>query len=155
MWLAELDLRRVGGENNLGQVLVQNVYARICVRHSQQSANDRVLCHGEVPPRSGVILSAILVLCEGNPPVTGGFPSQRASNPELWWFLCCYPEYVVEQTIELKGFKGFKTPWRSCDENMGYDDGVCVAPRRGNALNVLWRITQCTVTRLYGPRSGY
>ena len=27
-------------------------------------------------------------LCEGNPPVTGGFPSQRASNAEnifIWW----------------------------------------------------------------------
>ena len=32
--------------------------------------------------------SALLALCEGNPPVTGGFPSQRASNAEsvsiLW-----------------------------------------------------------------------
>ena len=26
------------------------------------------------------IFSAILALCEGNPPVTGGFPSERASN---------------------------------------------------------------------------
>ena len=25
-------------------------------------------------------LSLLLALCEGNPPVTGGFPSQRASN---------------------------------------------------------------------------
>ena len=33
--------------------------------------------------------SALLVLCEGNPPVTGGFPSQRASNIEPWCFLCC------------------------------------------------------------------
>ena len=29
-------------------------------------------------------LSALQALCEGNPPVTGGFPSQRASNTELW-----------------------------------------------------------------------
>ena len=28
-----------------------------------------------------------LTLCEGNPPVTGGFPSQRASNAELWYLL--------------------------------------------------------------------
>ena len=28
------------------------------------------------------IISALLALCEGNPPVTGGFPSQRASNAE-------------------------------------------------------------------------
>ena len=26
--------------------------------------------------------SLLLALCEGNPPVTGGFPSQRASNME-------------------------------------------------------------------------
>ena len=26
------------------------------------------------------MLSILLALCEGNPPVTGGFPSQRASN---------------------------------------------------------------------------
>ena len=26
--------------------------------------------------------AALLTLCEGNPPVTGGFPSQRASNAE-------------------------------------------------------------------------
>ena len=30
-------------------------------------------------------LSALLALCEGNPPFTGGFPSQRASNVELWF----------------------------------------------------------------------
>ena len=32
--------------------------------------------------------SAPLGLCEGNPPVTGGFPSQRASNTgdiSIWW----------------------------------------------------------------------
>ena len=32
---------------------------------------------------------ALLVLCEGNPPVTGGFPSQRASNMKFWCFLWC------------------------------------------------------------------
>ena len=30
----------------------------------------------------------LLALCEGNPLVTSGFPSQRASNMELWCFLC-------------------------------------------------------------------
>ena len=32
--------------------------------------------------------SILLALCEGNPPVTGGFPSQRASNAELLCFIC-------------------------------------------------------------------
>ena len=40
-------------------------------------------------------------LCEENPPVTGGFPSQRASNVELLCFLCCSPEQSVKQTIKL------------------------------------------------------
>ena len=31
-------------------------------------------------------LSALLVLCEENPPVTTGFHSQKASNEELWCF---------------------------------------------------------------------
>ena len=34
-------------------------------------------------------LSALLALCEGNPPVISGFPSQRASNIELWFSLWC------------------------------------------------------------------
>ena len=43
------------------------------------------------------MLSALLALCEGNPPGTGGFPSQRTSNADL----CFWPEQVAEQTIEL------------------------------------------------------
>ena len=34
-------------------------------------------------------LSPSQVLCEGKPPVTGGFPSQRASNKGLPKYLCC------------------------------------------------------------------
>ena len=40
---------------------------------------------------------ALLVLYEGNPPVTGGFPSQRLVTPSFDAFLC---EQTVEQTIE-------------------------------------------------------
>ena len=29
------------------------------------------------------------------------FPSQRASNVELWYFLCCKPYQCVKQTVEL------------------------------------------------------
>ena len=43
--------------------------------------------------------SALLVLCEGNPPVTGGFPSKR---PVTW---CCFiwyaPEQMIEQAIKM------------------------------------------------------
>ena len=33
-------------------------------------------------------ISVLLALCEGNPPVTGGFPSQRASDAEIISILC-------------------------------------------------------------------
>ena len=33
--------------------------------------------------------SALLALCEGNPPVTSSFPSQWATNVELIYFLWC------------------------------------------------------------------
>ena len=37
----------------------------------------------------------LLVICEGNPPVTGGFPSQRASNAKvfLWHHVITYPSF--------------------------------------------------------------
>ena len=43
--------------------------------------------------------SAFLALCEGNPPVTGGFPTQRPETRN-WSFLWSTPEQTVEQTIE-------------------------------------------------------
>ena len=33
-------------------------------------------------------LPALLGFCEGNPPVTSGFHSQRTSNAEIWWLFC-------------------------------------------------------------------
>ena len=41
-------------------------------------------------------ISALLVLCEGNPPATDRFPSQ--SDAELWW---CFLWSVPEQTNEM------------------------------------------------------
>ena len=45
--------------------------------------------------------SALLVFCEGSPPVTGGLPLQKASGAELWCFLWCVPGQTVEQTDEM------------------------------------------------------
>ena len=39
---------------------------------------------------------ALLALCEGNALVTGEFPSQKASEAELWCFLWSVPEQMVE-----------------------------------------------------------
>ena len=56
------------------------------------------------------IFSALLALCEGNPPITGGFPSQSASDAEIWCFLSCTYEQTIEQT---QGRRWFQTPWPS------------------------------------------
>ena len=45
--------------------------------------------------------SALLALCEGNPPVTDGFPSQRVSNAKRWYFLWYQLEQAVEQAVDF------------------------------------------------------
>ena len=40
----------------------------------------------------------ILALCERVPPVTGAFPQLRASDEELWCFLCCYMQRINKQS---------------------------------------------------------
>ena len=45
---------------------------------------------------SNINISALQVLCEGNPPVS----SQKVSDAELWFYLWSAPEQTVEQTIE-------------------------------------------------------
>ena len=45
-------------------------------------------------------LSALLVLCEGSPLATGGFPSQKADDVDLWRF------FVVNQN------KTFQIIWK-------------------------------------------
>ena len=46
-------------------------------------------------------VSALLALCEGNPPVTGGFPSQTASNVGSLCVLRCFRKQTIKQTVEL------------------------------------------------------
>ena len=36
-------------------------------------------------------------LCEGNAPVSGGFPSQRVSNAELWYFFDVSPKKLLNK----------------------------------------------------------
>ena len=65
-------------------------------------------------------------LCEGNPPVIGGFPSQRASNAEnfsIWWhhhvdsetvIMCAYPHgsttYIWSEYLQLQHGYDFASP---------------------------------------------
>ena len=51
-------------------------------------------------------LSALLALCEGNPPVTGGFPSQRTSNADF--------DVTVNKRLNKQlSCRWFEKPWRS------------------------------------------
>ena len=56
--------------------------------------------------------SALLALCEGNPPVIGGLPSQSASIAELWCFIWCTPE---QHLSKLWSCRWFGMPWHKCD----------------------------------------
>ena len=46
-------------------------------------------------------LSIVLDLREGNPLLTSGYPSESASNAELWWFFFCQLEQAVAHTVKL------------------------------------------------------
>ena len=74
--------------------------------------------------------SSLLALCEGNPPVTCGFPSHGASNVELWYFLWCWQEQAIGQTTELPvfGMHG-----RSCYITVMFDHAM----RRHKSMNLL------------------
>ena len=48
-----------------------------------------------------MMTSTLLALCEENPLVNGGFPSQRTSNGKLWCCMWYTPEQKVEKTLEL------------------------------------------------------
>ena len=49
------------------------------------------------------------ILCEANPPMIGGFSSQRVNDAELW-FCFRYSQKAVEQSI----CQWFETPWYAC-----------------------------------------
>ena len=62
------------------------------------------------------VMFRVTVPLWGNPPVTGGFPSLRTSDAELWCFLWCTPEQTVEQTVEFPVIWDVMTlMWHRCD----------------------------------------
>ena len=44
--------------------------------------------------------SALVSLCVGTPPVTGGVPTQRDTNADLLCSFCCQPEQTIEHTLD-------------------------------------------------------
>ena len=68
------------------------------------------------------MLSVLLALCEGNPPVTGAFLSDNSSDVNC--FLCWKPEQAAELTIQLPVFWNAVTlMWRHCKGVGGRDGG--------------------------------
>ena len=62
-----------------------------------------VICRSPLWRHQIETFSALLVLCKGNPPVTGGFPSQSSITLSFDVFLFVFssaPEQTVKQTIE-------------------------------------------------------
>ena len=71
--------------------------------------DSRVMCFHDGNVRTALLLDIYMVtswhgntFCVtvplwGKPSVTGGFPSQRVSGAELWWFLCYQPKQVLNK----------------------------------------------------------
>ena len=78
-------------------------------------------------------LLILLALCEGNPLVTSGFPSQKASNLELWCFPCCYLNMLFNKHLSHQ-CDTMTFMWHHCN--------VCCR---------LWRST-CGTTWVTAPR---
>ena len=49
-------------------------------------------------------LSVLLALYKGNPPITGGFPSQRASDRDLWCSLLCWISWINSRVASNLGW---------------------------------------------------
>ena len=54
--------------------------------------------------------SALLHLCEGNPPVTGGFPLTKANDAELW---CFFDLHLNKRPSKQSRRRWLETPSRS------------------------------------------
>ena len=59
--------------------------------------------------------STLLALCEGNPPGTGRFPSQRASNADLWCYFIVSPNKQIKKTRLARNSRRYDghltSPW--------------------------------------------
>ena len=77
-------------------------------------------------------VSVLLALCEGNPPVTTGFLSQRARNLGIDVF------FDVSQTKQLNkhsSFQWFQTPW--CSLLRHHNEGDFAVAQSRNVLQVM------------------
>ena len=71
------------------------------------------------------MLSALLTLCKGNPPVTSWYPSQRASNEEYCYLFHRFTPEKKQKNINLSMTWNATTPmWYNCDEALKFFSAV-------------------------------
>ena len=136
--------------------------ACLVVSHkSETEMRCAIVGHGNVS-HDMEMLSALLALCEGNPPVTGGFPSQRASNVKLHVLFpvsltkllnkqssCLWIFFVVRLSKllnKLCGYWWFEMPYRLCVVTVilvtGHKSEAemrCAIVCHGNVTHMTWR----------------
>ena len=106
----------------------------------------------------------VTVLCEGNSPVTGGFPSQRASNyaenVSIWWrhhvvdilLKVCSARQICINMIKkiIVGVYVLKyktavspllTPWKYCSLTLSHRYILKISPSPNQSLLTRWKIT--------------
>ena len=63
--------------------------------------------------------SALLAICEANPPVTGGFPLQRPLTRSFDYF---FDRPLNKQSRHWWFETAFRSLWRHCDGQIGYEE---------------------------------
>ena len=63
-------------------LLLDTHYSDVIIKHDCVSNHQRLDCLLNCLSKRGTSKLHVTGLCEGNPPLTSGFPAQRASNPE-------------------------------------------------------------------------
>ena len=77
---------------------------------------------------------AIAAFLWGESPGHQRIPSQMASNAALAWWLCLFPKRLVNTQ---SSFRGFETPWRSCDVKAVYSERTVLSSPRLQSTEVI------------------
>ena len=90
-------------------------------------------------------------LCEGNPPLTGGFPSQRPSNTEnvcIWWRL--YALFMVREWNNGIHYLSCSAFMHACMVNLkGFCSHMWWSRKRCKQNTLLDRFVNAKTTQLY------
>ena len=105
------------------------LFNRLFRRRSKKTSKLHVtgLCEGNA-------FSALLALCEGNPPEASGFPPQRASNAKIvsiWWRHHVFWTYPFSRTTPLP------IHWIIMDDDYGQRDDV-ITWKQFHVSDPLW-----------------